>query len=130
MNSLKHFSAALLLAVVATTTLAAEPPMPPSAANMDMQMSKMQAMHDKMMAAKKPQERQKLMGEQMQAMQQGMAMMQAMDKDMMAKGMMPCQGMAGSAADAKAMMDQRMKMMDMMQQMMGPSGGAMPMPMQ
>jgi hypothetical protein len=67
------------------------------------------------------------MAEQMQSMQDGMAMMQSMDKDMMAKGMMPCQGMGAGAADAKVMMDQRMKMMDMMQQMMGQSGGMMPM---
>jgi len=127
MNSLKQLSAALLLAAVASQTLAAQPPMPPTAANMEMQMNKMQAMHDKMMAAKTPQERQKLMTEQMQAMQEGMAMMQAMDKDMMGKGMMPCQGMAAGGADSKAMMEQRMKMMDMMQQMMGPSGGMMPM---
>lgn len=127
MNSLKHFSVALLLAAVASQTLAAQPPMPPTAANMGTQMNKMQAVHDKMMTAKTPQERQKLMAEQMQAMQEGMAMMQSMDKDMMAKGMMPCQGMAAGAADSKAMMEQRMKMMDMMQQMMGPSGGMMPM---
>ncbi|MDC7697634.1 hypothetical protein [Vogesella indigofera] len=127
MNSLKHLSAALLLAAVASQTLAAQPPMPPNAANMEMQMQKMRTMHDKMMAAKTPQERQKLMAEQMQSMQEGMAMMQSMDKDMMAKGMMPCQGMGVGAADAKAMMDQRMKMMDMMQQMMGQPGGMMPM---
>ena len=127
MNSLKRFSAALLLAAIASQTLAAQPPMPPNAAGMEMQMNRMQAMHDKMMAAKTPQERQKLMSEQMQMMQEGMAMMQAMDKDMMAKGMMPCQGMAAGSADGKAMMEQRMKMMEIMQQMMGPSGGMMPM---
>ncbi|MEC5206694.1 hypothetical protein QF022_001650 [Vogesella perlucida] len=122
MNSLKNLSAALLLAAITSQALAAQPPMPANTANMDMQMSKMQAMHDKMMAAKTPQERQKLMAEQMQAMKEGMAMMQAMDKDMMSKcaGMADSQGMAG-------MMDQRMKMMDMMQQMMGQPGGAMPM---
>ena len=75
MNSLKNLSAALLLAAITSQTLAAQPPMPPNAANMDMQMSKMQTIHDKMMAAKTPQERQKLMTEQMQAMQEGMAMM-------------------------------------------------------
>jgi hypothetical protein len=122
MNSLKHFSAALLLAAVASQTLAAQPPMQPNAANMEMQMQKMRTMHDKMMAAKTPQERQKLMAEQMQSMQDGMAMMQSMDKDMMSK----CAGMAGGQGMA-GMMDQRMKMMDMMQQMMGPSGGMMPM---
>lgn len=127
MNSLKHFSAALLLAAAASQTLAAQPPMPPNAANMEMQMQEMRTMHDKMMAAKTPQERQKLMAEQMQSMQDGMAMMQAMDKDMMAKGMMPCQGMGAGAADAKTMMEQRMKMMDMMQQMMGQQGKTMPM---
>lgn len=129
MNSLKHFSAALLLAAVASQTLAAQPLMPPTAANMEMQMQKMRTMQDKMMAAKTPQERQKLMAEQMQAMQEGMVMMQAMDKDMMSKcaGMAGGQGKPGGAEDAKAMMDQRMKMMDMMQQMMGPSGGMMPM---
>ena len=122
MNSLKNLSAALLLAAITSQALAAQPPMPANTANMDMQMSKMQAMHDKMMAAKTPQERQKLMAEQMQAMKEGMAMMQAMDKDMMNK----CAGMADGQGMAE-MMDQRMKMMDMMQQMMGQPGGAMPM---
>jgi len=127
MKNQKTWSAALLLLALATPTWAAQPPMPPSTANMEMQMQKMRTMHDKMMAAKTPQERQKLMAEQMQSMQEGMAMMQAMDKDMMAKGMMQCQGMAGGTADSKAMMDQRMKMMDMMQQMMGQQGKTMPM---
>ena len=127
MKNQKTWSAALLLLALATPTWAAQPPMPPSAANMEMQMQKMRTMHDKMMAAKTPQERQKLMAEQMQSMQDGMAMMQSMDKDMMAKGMMPCQGMGAGAADAKTMMEQRMKMMDMMQQMMGQQGRTMPM---
>lgn len=127
MKHQKTLSAALLLLALATPIWAAQPPMPPSPANMEMQMQKMRTMHDKMMAAKTPQERQKLMAEHMQSMQEGMAMMQAMDKDMMAKGMMPCQGMAAGTAECKTMMEQRMKMMDMMQQMMGQPGGMMPM---
>src|SRR5690349_12817289 len=44
-------------------------------AQMDMQMKSMQEMHEKMMAAKTPEERQSLMTEHMKSMQGGMAMM-------------------------------------------------------
>ena len=44
-------------------------------ARMDMQMKSMQEMHEKMMAAKTPEERQALMTEHMKSMQGGMAMM-------------------------------------------------------
>jgi hypothetical protein len=64
-------------------------------------MQKMQAMHEKMMAAKKPEERAALMHEHMVTMQDGMTMMQKMP--------MP------SGNDATS---QRMDMMQMMMQMM------------
>jgi len=47
-------------------------------AKMDEQMKAMQAMHEKMMAAKTPEERQALMDEHMKLMQDGMGMMQQM----------------------------------------------------
>ncbi|MFM0556880.1 hypothetical protein P0D69_38840 [Paraburkholderia sediminicola] len=44
-------------------------------------MRNMQAIHEKMMAAKTPQEHAALMGEQMKAVQDGMAMMDKMKQD-------------------------------------------------
>lgn len=67
-------------------------------------MQSMRAMHDKMMAAKSPEERQALMADHMKAMQDGMAMMGRMKRE---KGGMSPQGMG-----------QRMDMMEMMMQMM------------
>jgi hypothetical protein len=69
-------------------------------------MQQMQAMHEKMMAAKTPAERQALMADHMKAMQQGMTMMQQMTSQS-GKGPMPSQ-----------MMSMRMDMMTMMMQMM------------
>ena len=75
----------------------------------------MQAMHDKMMAAKTPQERSALMAEHMKSMQEGMDMM---------KGMGGVGGMAGpkspatSMAERQTMMEQRMDMMQTMMEMM------------
>jgi hypothetical protein len=73
------------------------------------QMRRMQAIHEQMMAAKTPEERAKLMDEQMQAMQQGMAMMNAMKH--------PHDGM-GSNGMRHDMMEKRMDMMQMMMTMM------------
>ncbi|HEY1181611.1 MAG TPA: hypothetical protein VGE56_04855 [Rhodocyclaceae bacterium] len=66
-------------------------------------MKAMQDMHQKVMAAKTPEERQALMAEHMKAMQGGMAMMKQMSADPKARG---------------AAMEQRMDMMQMMMEMM------------
>lgn len=50
---------------------------------MDPHMKAMQAMHEKMMAAKTPEARQALMAEHMKLMQDGMAMMESMMQMMM-----------------------------------------------
>jgi len=79
---------------------------------MDAHMKAMQDMHDKMMKAKTPEERQKLIAEHMKTMRDGMSMM----KD----GMM--RGASGKAAMSPQTMQQRMdmmqKQMEMMQTMM------------
>lgn len=54
---------------------AAAPSTSPSPAQVDEQMKAMRAMHDKMMSAKTPDERQALMAEHMKAMRDGMSMM-------------------------------------------------------
>jgi hypothetical protein len=75
----------------------------------DAQMKKMQEIHERMMAAKTPEERAKLMEEQMEAMQQGMAMMNAMKHS---------HGSMGSNGMRHDMMEKRMDMMQMMMTMM------------
>jgi hypothetical protein len=75
------------------------------------QMKSMQAMHDKMMAAKTPEERNALMAEQMKLMQSGMGMMGRMGPGAMA-------GKPGDMASRQGMMEQRMDMMQSMMQMM------------
>ena len=75
------------------------------------QMKAMQGMHDKMLAAKTPEERNALMTEHMNLMQNGMGMMGQMRGGAMASkpsDMAACQGM----------MDPRMEMMQSMMQMM------------
>ena len=75
----------------------------------------MQAMHDKMMAAKTPEERSALMAEHMKSMQEGMDMM---------KGMGGMGGMGGPKSpptdmtQRQIMMEQRMDMMQTMMEMM------------
>jgi hypothetical protein len=79
---------------------------------MDAQMKKMSEMHDKMMAAKTPEERNKLMAEHMKTMQDGMQMMKGM-------GGMGGPGMGDKDMSAQhPMMDKRMAMMESMMQMM------------
>jgi len=75
------------------------------------QMKAMQAMHDKMMAAKTPEERNALMAEQMKLMQSGMGMMGRMGAGAMA-------GKPGDMAARQGMVEQRMDMMQSMMQMM------------
>ncbi len=75
------------------------------------QMKAMQAMHDKMMAAKTPEERNALMTEQMKLMQDGMGMMGRMGPGAMT-------GKPGDMAARQGMLEQRMDMMQSMMQMM------------
>ena len=75
------------------------------------QMKAMQAMHDRMMAAKTPEERHALMTEQMKLMHGGMGMMGGMGPAAMA-------GKPGDMAARQGMMEQRMDMMQSMMQMM------------
>ena len=87
----------------------------PEMAQMANQTKAMQEMHDKMMAAKTPEERSALMAEHMKSMQKGMDMM---------KGMGGMGGMAGPKSPAtnmperQTMMEQRMDMMQTMMEMM------------
>jgi hypothetical protein len=62
---------------------AAQAPGRPTHGQMDSTMKSMQEMHGRMMAAKTPEERAKLMQEHMKAMQDGMAMMEMMMQMMM-----------------------------------------------
>jgi len=123
----------LALALTVATVLAAcntPPPMPMGTASagsmtmppgdmakmekMEAQMKTMQAMHEKMMNAKTPDERSKLMTEHMSAMQGGMAMMD----DMPGAGMGDKSPMAGDMDAHHKMMAMRMKMMQSMMAMM------------
>ena len=83
-------------------------------ARMDTQMKAMGAMHDKMMAAKTPDERNALMAEHMRTMQDGMTMMNGMA----AGGMGGTAGMKGDMSAHQQMMDKRMEMMQATMQMM------------
>ena len=110
---------------IATTLIACNtaPPMPmamaakPVAASpdhlahLDTQTKAMQAMHEKMMAAKTPEERNALMAEHMKSMQDGMKMMEGMASPGM-------KGMSGEMGAHHAMMEKRMAMMQTMMKMM------------
>ena len=87
---------------------------PDHLAHMDTQIKSMQAMHDKMMSAKTPEERSKLMSEHMKSMQDGMKMMEGMASP----GMAGMQGMQGGMGAHHAMMEKRMAMMQTMMKMM------------
>ena len=87
---------------------------PDHLAHMDMQTKSMQATHEKMMAAKTPEERNSLMAEHMKSMQDGMKMMEGMAS-------MEMKGMSGMSSDMSAhhgMMEKRMAMMQTMMKMM------------
>lgn len=75
------------------------------------QMKAMRDMHDKLMAAKTPAERNALMTDQMKLMQNSMGMMGGMGTGAM-------MGKPGDMATRQAMMEQRMDMMQSMMQMM------------
>jgi hypothetical protein len=86
----------------------------------DEHMQKMKALHEKMTSAATPEERQKVMDEQRQEMQAGMAVMTPM---MQGGGMMGgmgsgTMGQKGKPADATTQMQMMQKRMDMMQMMM------------
>lgn len=82
---------------------------------MDTQVKAMGEMHDKMTAAKTPEERNALMAEQMKTMQDSMAMMNGMS----AGAMGSMKGMPKSAMGTHhQLMEKRMEMMQSMMQMM------------
>ena len=91
---------------------------PEHSAKIDAQMKTMQGMHEKMMAAKTPEERSKLMAEHMKAMQDGMAMMGGMSGGAGMGGMKGMQGMSGEMGTRHQMMEKRMEMMQTMMKMM------------
>ena len=122
----------LAIALAATSALVAcntAPGMPMGAApagsmatpdhmtKMDAHMKTMQAMHEKMMNAKNPEERSQLMAEHMKTMQDGMAMMDGMSGAGMG-GMKGMQGMTGDMGARHQMMEKRMEMMQGMMKMM------------
>ena len=80
-------------------------------AGMDSQMKSMQEMHNKIMAAKTPEERNALMAEHMKTMQDGMTMMNGMAPSGMS-------GMPKDMAPRHQMMEKHMEMMHSMMQMM------------
>lgn len=101
-------------------------------ARMDEQMKVMQAMHDKMMQAKTPEQRSALMAEHMKVMQDSMAMMGGMGGmgrgGMMGQGSMDAKpgmpgmhgkgAMEGNMGMDRQMMEKCMQMMQSMMQMM------------
>ena len=91
------------------TATASDMATPDQMARMDAQMKTMQGMHEKMMNAKTPEERSKLMAEHMKTMQDGMAMM---------SGMKSMPGMSGDMGVRQQMMEKRMEMMQTMMKMM------------
>ncbi|WP_096697276.1 hypothetical protein [Polaromonas sp. AER18D-145] len=90
---------------------------PDQMAKMNAQMKTMRDMHGKMMNAKTPEERNKLMAEHMKTMQDCMKMMGGMS----GAGMGDMKGMPGMTGDMGArqqMMEKRMEMMQSMMEMM------------
>jgi hypothetical protein len=86
-------------------------------AKMDAHMKVMREMHDKMMQARSPEERNALMAMHMKQMKDGMAMMGGMGSGGMA-GMHGKSPMAEDMAARQQMMEKRMEMMQSMMQMM------------
>lgn len=91
---------------------------------MDGKIKAMREMHEKMMAAKSPEERKALMGDHMKAMQDGMSMMEKMDS-MGGMSMMGGKGPDGKQSgmsmdmmNHREAMQKRMEMMTTMMQMM------------
>jgi hypothetical protein len=101
---------------------------PSAAGGAEEQMKRMQEMHQKMMGAKTPEERQALMAEHMKAMQGGMSMMCEMGRMMDGNG--PPGGMSmPQAQERQQMMQKCMSMRDMtMRMMMDREAGQAPAP--
>lgn len=96
----------------------------PAPAGYDQQMKMMQEMHQKMAAAKTPEERAALMKDHMKTMQDGMGMMGRMRGGMMdGKGI---ESGKGAMPMSPEMMKRRMEMMEMMMQMMMDREGMTP----
>lgn len=88
-------------------------------AHADPRMKAMTDMHQKMMNAKNPAERQALMADHMKAMQDGMTMMKEMHGGMRGmSGMGDGKGMPSDMAKRHQMMTDHMAMMQMMMDMM------------
>jgi len=89
-------------------------------AAMDRQMKAMREMHEKMLNAKTPEERNALMAEHMKTMREGMAMMDMMGGPGMGPmgGMQGGKPMPGTMNERQQMMEKRMDMMQSMMQMM------------
>ena len=90
----------------------------PDMARMDTQMKAMHEMHDKMMAAKTPAEREALMAEHMKIMQDGMTMMNGMSPGGMGGTGAMKGDMKGDMAARHHTMEARMEMMQATMQMM------------
>lgn len=84
----------------------------PEMAQMANHLKAMQEMHDKMMAAKTPDERHALMAEHMKSMQEGMGMMKSMG------GMTAPNSPPTNMTERQTIMEQRMDMMQTMMEMM------------
>jgi len=94
----------------------------PAPTGYDQQVKMMQEMHQKMAAAKTPEERAALMKDHTKTMQDGMGMM-----GQMGEGMMSGKGMeSGRGAMDPEMMKRRMDMMEVMMQMMMDREGMKP----
>jgi hypothetical protein len=92
---------------------------PISMTAMEPRMKAMKDMHQKMMAARSPAERQALMADHMKAMQEGMAMMKETHGGMQGMGGMDHRkGMSVGMAQRHRMMTDHMAMMQMMMDMM------------
>ncbi len=126
MKLVRSLSLALAMAAIGASTWAAQDPAgadsapasnsmsgksSPGTARMDTQMKAMREMHDKMMAAKTPEERTALMADHMKIMQDGMTMMGGMSPGGMGS-------MKGDMAGHHQMMEKRMEMMQATMQMM------------
>ena len=93
---------AMPMSAAATQRMATPDPM----AGRDAQMKTMRDMHEKMMAAKTPEERNAMMAAHMKSMKDGMAMMKGMS------------GMSGDMGSRHQTMEKRMDMMQSMMEMM------------
>jgi hypothetical protein len=94
----------------------------PTPTQVEQQTRSLREMHERMMAARTPEERQALMAEHMKAMQDGMAMM----GQMRGEGGEGAGGRAGGMSTCARMMGPRMDMMEMMMQMMMDREGTTP----